>query len=148
LSPGTAAMTWAASDFRSDTGHLIMNTKQASQILSALIQGIDPATGEPLPAEGVLHRANVLRAMLAAVEALEQQSNRATRRAALPKNVGVRWTSDEERELVTAFQRGDSLVKLAETFGRTVRSVELRLQKLGLITPDQRLTQDPFNPRG
>ena len=65
-----------------------MTPARPIDILNALIQGLDPHTGEPLAPDSALHRADVLRALLAAAAALEQSTARAQRRAQLPGNVG------------------------------------------------------------
>jgi hypothetical protein len=105
---------------------------------------VDPTTGAELEAGTVLQRADVLRALLAGVAALEQLSARAQRRAQLPENVGLPWTSDEERTLISEFQAGDPLTDIAAKHGRTLRAIEARLERLGLITADQRTTNNSF----
>jgi hypothetical protein len=122
----------------------VMQEQRARKILQALVQGVDPTTGEELAAETVLQQADVLRALLAGVSALEQVSARAQRRAQLPDNVGRTWTADEERDLVTAFQAGDALTDIAAKHGRTLRAIEARLERLGLLNPDQRVTNNSF----
>lgn len=62
----------------------------------------------------------------------------------LPDNVGRAWTTEEESRLVAAFKKGDSPVALAHEHGRTLRAVEARLEKLGLITAEQRTTRGGF----
>ena len=121
-----------------------MQQTRTRQILQSLIQGIDPVTGEELPRETVLQHAEVLRALLAGLSALEQTAARAMRRAQLPDNVGRAWTTEEESRLVAAFKKGDSPVALAHEHGRTLRAIEARLEKLGLITTDQRTTRGGF----
>ena len=121
-----------------------MQQARARQILQSLIQGIDPVTGEELPHETVLQHADVLRALLAGLHALEQTTARAQRRAQLPDNVGQAWTTEEESRLVTAFKKGDSPVVIAREHGRTLRAIEARLEKLGLITADERTTRGGF----
>jgi len=121
-----------------------MQQSRARQILQSLIQGIDPVTGEELPRETVLQHAEVLRALLAGLSALEQTAARAQRRAQLPDNVGQAWTTEEESRLVTAFKRGDSPVTIARQHGRTLRAIEARLEKLGLITTEERTTRGGF----
>ncbi len=121
-----------------------MTQTRARQILQSLIQGIDPATGEELPHETVLQHADVLRALLAGLSALEQSAARTRRRAQLPDNVGQAWTTEEESRLVTAFKSGDSPVAIARKHGRTLRAIEARLEKLGLITAEQRTTRGGF----
>ena len=121
-----------------------MQEQRARKILQALVQGIDPTTGEELPGETVLQQADVMRALLAGVTALEQVSARAQRRAQLPDNVGRPWTPDEERSLVAAFQAGDSLPDIATKHARTLRAIEARLERLGLLTAEQRVTNNSF----
>ena len=121
-----------------------MQEQRARKILQALVQGVDPATGAELEAGTVLQRAEVLRALLAGVTALEQVSARAQRRAQLPDNVGRPWSPDEERTLVTAFQAGDSAEDIAVKHGRTLRAIEARLERLGLLSADQRTTNNSF----
>jgi hypothetical protein len=121
-----------------------MQEQRARKILQALVQGVDPTTGAEIDATTVLQRADVLRALLAGVTALEQISARAQRRASLPDNVGRPWSADEERALVTEFQAGDSLTDIASKHGRTLRAIESRLERLGLLTAEQRTTQNSF----
>lgn len=124
------------------------NDTQPRTILTTLIQGCDPVSGEPLPRDCIIHRTEVLRALLAGLGALEQTAARAQRRAQLPENVGRSWTTEEEGELVEAFRRGDSPTDLARKHGRTLRAIEARLEKLGLITAEQRTTRGGFTGPG
>ena len=110
--------------------------------------GADPITCEELPRETVLQHADVLRALLAGLTALEQTAARAQRRAQLPDNVGRAWTTDEESRLVAAFKSGDSPIVIAHQHGRTLRAIEARLEKLGLITAEQRTTRGGFTGVG
>jgi hypothetical protein len=118
---------------------------QSRAILTALIQGCDPQSGEPVPRESIIHRTDVLRALLSGLSALELTAARAQRRAQLPEKVGQAWTTDEEKELVTAFKNGDSPEVIARKHGRTLRAIEARLEKLGLITAEQRTTRGGFS---
>ena len=117
---------------------------RARKVLQSLIQGIDPVSGEELSRETVLQHADVLRALLAGLSALEHTAARAQRRAQLPDNVGQTWTTEEESRLVAAFKSGDSPVVIAREHGRTLRAIEARLEKLGLITAAQRTTRGGF----
>ena len=122
-----------------------MPPSQPIDILKALIQGLDPASGAALPAESVLHRAEVLRALLAAVSALEQSAVRAQRRAQLPENVGRSWSEAEQAALVAGFEAGESPAALAGKHARTLRAIEARLERLGLLRPEQRATRRGFS---
>jgi hypothetical protein len=121
-----------------------MKEQRAREILQALVQGVDPLTGEELPPGTILQHADVLRALLAGLNAMEQIAARAQRRAQLPDNVGRAWTPDEEATLVAAYKSGDSAADIASRHGRTLRAIEARLEKLGLITPEQRTTNPSF----
>jgi hypothetical protein len=125
-------------------GSFIMQEQRARKILQSLVEGVDPNTGEELEGGTVLQRADVLRALLTGVAALDQVSARAQRRALLPDNVGRTWSADEERALVTEFQAGDALAEIAERHGRTLRAIEARLERLGLLTAEQRTTNNSF----
>jgi len=121
-----------------------MQQSRARQILQSLIQGVDPVTGEELPRETVLQHADVLRALLAGLSALELTAARAQRRSQLPDNVGQAWTTDEESRLVGEFKSGESREAMARKHGRTLRAIEARLEKLGLISADERTTRGGF----
>ncbi len=121
-----------------------MRESKARQILQALVQGIDPLTGEELAAGTVLQHADVLRALLAGVGALEQMAARAQRRAQLPGNVGRAWSLDEDKVLMSEFQAGEPPAAIAAKHGRTLRAIEARLERMGLLTPDRRVTHNSF----
>jgi hypothetical protein len=123
---------------------IFMKEQRAREILQALVQGVDPLTGEELPAGTVLQQVEILRALLMGVGALEQMAVRAQRRALLPDNVGRPWTEEEERQLTTAFTAGDSMADIALRHGRTLRAIEARLERLGLITATDRSTRGGF----
>lgn len=124
-----------------------MQEQRARQILQSLVQGLDPFNGEELPEETVLQQADVLRALLAGVAALEQLAARASRRAQLPQNIGRAWSVEEQSNLIDAFQAGEPLEEVATRHGRTLRAIEARLEKLGLMAADQRTTRDRFGSR-
>ena len=121
-----------------------MQNTDARSVLKTLIEGKKPGSGEPLPPDCVIHRADVLRALLTGLSAIDLTSARAQRRAQLPGNVGQAWTTEEESKLVIAFKKGDSPTAIARQHGRTLRAIEARLEKLGLITPEQRTTRGRF----
>ena len=123
-----------------------MQERRARQILQALIQGVDPFDGNELASGTVLQNADVLRALLAGVAALEQDAARASRRAQLPRNIGRSWSADENAKLVAAFKAGENLADVANRHGRTLRAIEARLEKLKLITAEERTTADRFGP--
>ena len=61
-------------------------------------------------------------------------------------NCGRSWTEQENSKLVKAFHAGQPLAEIATQHGRTLRAIEARLEKLKLITAEQRTTKDRFGP--
>jgi hypothetical protein len=120
------------------------NYPRAKQVLQSLISGADPATGCDLPKDSILNRVDVIRALLSSIEAIEQVTARAARRALLPDGVGQPWTEEEEQRLKEAFANGDAVSEIAGAHKRTVRAIEARLERLGLITVEQRITSNSF----
>lgn len=106
-------------------------TPSAMGILNALVMGKDPFSAERLPPDSVMHRAEVMRALLAACVALEASVARSQRRAYLPARVGESWTKEEDEKLVRRFQAGVTTEQLASEHERSIRAVELRLEDLG-----------------
>ena len=121
-----------------------MHSPEATAILKTLIEGRDPGSLEPLPADSVAHRADVLRALLAAVAALERVEVRTRRRAALPNNTGRTWSAEEDSRLAAAFKAGETPTTIAERHRRTLRAIEARLQRMGLLAPEDRVTRGGF----
>ena len=121
-----------------------MNNKRVVHILDALIQGVDPVTGEELPPGTPLQNAHVLRALLAGRVAVESLADRETRRKMLPDNVGRTWSDEEQAALIATFKSGDPVADIAARHGRTVRAIEARLVRHGLLTVEQRTTGDGF----
>jgi hypothetical protein len=92
----------------------------------------------------VLNRVDVVRALLSSMDAIEQVTARAARRALLPDGVGQHWTEEEEQRLKEAFANGDAIPAIANRHKRTIRAIEARLERIGLLTADQRTTSNSF----
>ena len=121
-----------------------MQHTEARSILMSLIEGRNPDSGERLPAECVVHRSDVIRALLLGMGAIDATNARAKRRAQLPKNVGRDWTTKEEEQLRSEFAAKEPVSAIAARHGRTLRAIEARLQMMGLITAEQRTTRGGF----
>jgi hypothetical protein len=121
--------------------------ERALKIIQSLIHGADPASGAELPADTVINRVDVNRALLVAATALEQMAASAARRAQMPSGVGRFWSPEEEETLRAEFKGDLSIPQIANRHSRTVRAIEERLVRLGLITPDQRTTPASFSAR-
>ena len=118
--------------------------QKARVVLQALVHGLHPVTGDELPREDMVNDIEVNRAMAIAVMALDQMATKLTRREALPDKVGNAWTAEEEQQLKDEFNRNESAPDMAIAHGRTLRAIEARLERLGLLRADQRMTRGGF----
>jgi hypothetical protein len=118
--------------------------QKAREVIGSLLQGIDPKTGAALPKDDVVNLIEVNRSLAVALAAIEQVEARVIRRALLPESVGKNWTEEEEQQLKAEFAQSEPIPSIAEKHGRTVRGIEARLQRLGLLPPDERTTTDAF----
>ncbi len=118
--------------------------QRARAVLQSLIQGLDPETGLELPEDAVINRIEVNRSMVIAVTAMEQVQARILRRAQLPESVGKTWSEDEEQQLKVEFAQSEPIPLIATKHGRTIRAIEARLERLGVLRADQRTTSNSF----
>ncbi len=118
--------------------------QSARAVLQSLIQGLDPETGGELPKDAVINRIEVNRSMITAVTAMEQVEARILRRAQLPEGVGKAWTEEEVQRLKDEFAGSEPIPFIATKHARTIRAIEARLERLGLLKPDQRTTSNSF----
>ena len=121
--------------------------QKARVVLQALAHGLHPVTGDELPREDIVNDIEVNRAMSTAVIALDQMTVRLIRREMLPEKVGKGWTEEEVQQLKDEFNRGEPLPLIATKHGRTLRAIEARLELLGLLRADQRMTRGGFGSR-
>ena len=121
-----------------------METHEAHRILTTLVNGEDPTGRGPLPAECVIHRTDVMRALIAAALSLKTNAARIERRAQLPARTGANWEAEEDAKLIASFKAGDKLEVLAARHQRSTSAVEARLVKLGLLTDEQRTSRVRF----
>ena len=108
-----------------------MDLQRAKEILAILADGIDPVTGEVLPAEDSCNHPEVVRALHAILsdKKAEQKPIRS-----LPENAGKPWTSEDDAILCEMYDRGDSPKSISVFFKRTSGSIAARLVRLGKIT--------------
>lgn len=118
--------------------------QRARGVIESLVQGVHPISGKDLPKESIINEIEVTRALSTAVLAIDQVSARLARRAQLPESVGKAWTEDEERRLRAAFARGEPIADIAVKHGRTVRAIEVRLEKIGISTPAGSKNSPPY----
>jgi hypothetical protein len=121
-----------------------MELATAKATLKSLVEGVDPVTGYPIPKSMVLHHAVVMRALLCAVAVLDADEARRRRRARLPRNTGRPWRQADDAQVLAAFKGGEPLLRIAADHQRSLASVESRLERLGVLAPEQRVTRNRY----
>lgn len=109
-----------------------MEKAKTLAMIEALANGIDPLSGEVLPAGHLLQQPDILRALFQATAYLRGGRNVS---AGLTKN-GSRWSAEEDEALRQAFGADNSISQIAKTHERTYGAIRSRLMKLGLISDE------------
>ena len=110
-----------------------MSPLEAKRIVETLASGIDPETGEVLPAQSTFNSPQVIRALFVAGKALDSAAKRAERDNSLPGNAGRSWSDEEDKELLALFDSGAPVKSIAAEHGRTQGAIAARLVRLGRI---------------
>jgi hypothetical protein len=111
-----------------------MDDSKALGIVSALANGVNPISGETFPPDSPYQSADVVRALFAAVRALEP-GRRSRARSQMPVNAGKPWSEEEDRRLLGEFDNGRPINELAQAHGRTQAGIQARLEKHGRLQP-------------
>lgn len=122
-----------------------MDNAKAAEILQRLADGLDVTSGEPLPKDSQFNQPDAIRALFTAIRALEGAPQKDG-----PAKAGGKWTDDEDRQLVEAFDEGSPIKDLAASHQRTSGAIRSRLVKLGKIDPAQSgdaALSRPANPK-
>lgn len=110
-----------------------MSPIEAKQIIESLANGIDPETGEILPAKSTLNSPTVIRALFIAVNALDTAAKHADRNKSVPAMAGRPWGDEEGQALLAAFDAGATVKDMAAKHARTLGAITSRLVHLGKI---------------
>lgn len=112
-----------------------MEIEKAREIIRALADGHDPATGEQFPPGSPYQQAETVRALFVALEGLERRGRSRADRPIDPNRpkIGANWTPEEEQQLRDGFAAHKPTAELAIAHGRTAGAITSRLVKLGLI---------------
>ena len=110
-----------------------MDNEQAADLVRQLADGLDPSTGEPLPADSPCQHPQIVRALFVARRALEGTSTGDRARSPRPEHAGNPWTGDDDRELAEAYDSGTAVKELADRHKRSKSAIRARLAKLGKV---------------
>ena len=109
-----------------------MEIQEALQTVRALACGSDPETHQPVSADSLLLRPQVVKALNRALSALVQQEEWERTK---PANAGRYWSREEDNKACEELRQGLAFDEIAKLHGRTVSSILARLVKLGKIAP-------------
>ena len=110
-----------------------MDITEALRIVKALYDGVDPFTGEIYESDSPYQNPNIVRALGAALGALERQDSAQKRQAVLPEKAGKPWADEEDAALLRAYDAGATVKQLAKEHERSTGSIHTRLVRLGRI---------------
>ncbi|AIR05348.1 hypothetical protein JT31_12245 [Cedecea neteri] len=121
-------------------------------MLKALANGIHPETGEILTAESTANKPEAIRILFALIEELSATPEKQKKTKLTPEEKKQRnlaegrpaksyfpWTEEEKVILAERFGQSEAIEALGGEFGRSARAVAIQLEKMGLITAEQRL---------
>ena len=97
--------------------------------LEALIEGVNPTTGELLPDSTLLSDPIVLRTLIRILRKLETDPPKKPQ----PLNAGSSWSQQEEQMVVDAFKSGSSISEISSEHGRSDGAIHRRLEVLKVI---------------
>lgn len=92
-----------------------------------------PYTGEHFPADGPYQRADTVRSLYTALEALDSGQKRKKPTDLINPKAGAKWADEEIERLTESFRVGAPFADIAKDHGRTTDAITARLVKLGLI---------------
>jgi hypothetical protein len=149
-----------------------MERAHAAKILQSLADGVDPDTGKAFPPQSPYQRADVVRALFAAIEALgapvqdkpvahdkpaqdkpmqdKAVADKEKKTSAPPsdkpgmENAGRPWSPEEDALLGQSFDAGKTIEVLASEHKRSRFAIEARLVKLGRIEDTSRALRFPM----
>jgi hypothetical protein len=110
-----------------------MNEAEAIRIIKSLADGVDPLTGEAFPSDSPYQRAETVRALFLALDALNQGGKSGGREKRLLSNAGMPWSDQEDEDLTIRFEDGVSIAEISRIHRRTIGAIRSRLVKLGKI---------------
>ena len=109
-----------------------MDITKAKEIISALAEGIDPTTGEIFSADHVCNRAEVIRALYIAAQALQKDLNQ-PEDGPWHKEYGRVWSQHEIDLLLNFFDKHYTVAQISKQLGRSESGIRAKLVRLGKI---------------
>ena len=126
-----------------------MEKSQVVETLSALASGVHPVTGEVFDEDMPYNHPQILRALFGALEIIQAPAGRAPKKSqeeinreeGRPLRFNMRWSEQEDEDLLSLIVRGTLTGEIAEQFQRTKGSIHSRLQGKGLLEREELLNR-------
>ena len=124
-----------------------MNKSEVVDVLSALASGEHPVTGEVFAEDSPYNEPRIIRALFGSLELIQTPAHRLpkmsqeeiNREEGRPLRSNMRWTEEEDRELIDLIEKGTLTSEIAERFERTQGAIHSRLQRQGLLEREELL---------
>ena len=100
------------------------------QAIDALINGVDPITGEILEEDHLINEDIVKALLLTAQTAITKRQERENSKK---PSAGARWTDEEDQQLVEEYRNKMPIKEIAEKHERSESSIRSRIIKLALV---------------
>ena len=124
-----------------------MEKSEVVETLSALASGVHPVTGEVFEEDSPYNHPKVIRALFGSLEIIQTPANRLPKKSqeeinreeGRPLRFNMRWTEQEDEELIQLIVKSTLTGDIAEQFQRTKGSIHSRLQGKGLLEREELL---------
>lgn len=124
-----------------------MKKSEVVDVLSALASGVHPVTGEVFEEASPYNHPQIIRALFGSLELLQGRSSgpkktleEINREEGRPLRSNMRWSEEEDQQLIQLIEQGVLTGEIARQFQRTKGAVHSRLQYQGLLERQELLT--------
>lgn len=119
-----------------------MTKEEAREILQSMIDGVDPNTGEILPATHLCNNPTVKRALHIAIMCMSDNDKFIRKNGQL--NAGRPWTKADSANLTFLYRHGATMEEICAKLQRRERGVRNQLEYLGLIENEKTNNKNSF----
>jgi hypothetical protein len=115
-----------------------MDIYKAKEIIKILADGIDPTTGDVLPAGSICNDPDVIRALFKVLESIQMPLKVSGKSIEEKKenwrsgNMGLPWSAEHRKEIGILYNQGKTIKELSENFERTTGAIKAELRHQGL----------------
>jgi len=132
-----------------EKGGSIVNKSEVVAVLSALASGVHPITGEVFEEASPYNHPKVIRALFGSLDLIQTRAGNGPKKSqeeinreeGRPLRFNMRWSEQEDEELISLIAKGTLTGDIAEQFQRTKGSIHSRLQGQGLLEREELLNR-------